>query len=51
MNNPRKEKKRDSVMGVRFDSADKKRLKEKANKVGLDVSTYVRYIALKSIEE
>jgi predicted DNA binding CopG/RHH family protein len=42
--------KRTSVMGVRFTPEDVTRLRDKAGKVGLDVSTYVRYTSLNSLE-
>ncbi|WP_423738347.1 plasmid mobilization protein [Christiangramia sabulilitoris] len=42
--------KRSSIMGVRYKSEDVTRLKSKAEKVGLDVSTYVRYVSLNSLE-
>lgn len=42
--------KRESVMGVRYSKDDVNRLKSKAKDVGLDVSTYVRYVSLNSLE-
>ena len=43
--------KRTATMGVRFTEEDAEKLKTKAKDVGLDVSTYVRYISLKSMKD
>jgi len=43
--------KRSAVMGVRYTNEDVQKLKNKAKDVGLDVSTYVRYISLNSIKD
>jgi predicted DNA binding CopG/RHH family protein len=46
-----KRKEDSTTIGVRIKRRDKERLKEKADKVGLDVSTYIRYIALESLND
>lgn len=38
-------------MGVRYTSEDINKLKSKAGDVGLDVSTYVRYVSLNSLKK
>jgi predicted DNA binding CopG/RHH family protein len=43
--------KRENVMGVRYSKDDVRRLKTKAKDVGLDVSTYVRYVSLNSLKD
>lgn len=39
------------MMGVRYKTEDFDRLKAKAEKEGLDVSTYCRHVSLKSLEQ
>ena len=44
---PRQEVKRESVTGIRFTKDEYSTLKEKADKAGMGITTYIRQVALK----